>query len=72
MSCRMKEWYFVSRELCNRNNATSLTFQDYDSSDLADFEDTIMKGCDFNRDGKISKKELTMILLALSKQAGEE
>jgi hypothetical protein len=31
-----------------------------------------MKGCDFNRDGKISKKELTMILLALSKQSGEE
>jgi hypothetical protein len=27
-----------------------------------------MKGCDFNKDGKISKKELTMILLALSKQ----
>lgn len=46
--------------------------QDYDTNDLIDFEDTIMKGCDFNRDGKISKKELTMILLALSKQAGED
>ena len=42
-------------------------FQDYDTNDLEDFEETIMKGCDFNRDGKISKKELTMILLALSK-----
>ena len=46
--------------------------QDYDTTDLIDFEDTIMKGCDFNRDGKISKKELTMILLALAKQAGED
>ena len=48
-----------------------LVKKDYDTTDLADFEDTIMKGCDFNRDGKISKKELTMILLALSKQADE-
>ena len=31
-------------------------FQDYDSTDLADFAKTIMKGCDTNRDGKISKK----------------
>ena len=30
--------------------------QDYDSVDLADFAQTIMKGCDINRDGKISKK----------------
>jgi hypothetical protein len=43
--------------------------QDYDTSDVQDFEETILKGCDFNRDGKINKKELTMILLALSKQA---
>ena len=42
--------------------------QDYDTKDLKDFEGIIMKGCDFNKDGKISKKELTMILLALSKQ----
>ena len=34
------------------------TGQDYDSSDLADFAKTIMKGCDTNRDGKISKKVL--------------
>lgn len=44
-----------------------LVKKDYDTNDLEDFEETIMKGCDFNRDGKISKKELTMILLALSK-----
>jgi hypothetical protein len=30
--------------------------QDYDSADLADFAQTIMKGCDTDRDGKISKK----------------
>lgn len=45
-----------------------LVKRDYDTGDLKDFEDIIMKGCDFNKDGKISKKELTMILLALSKQ----
>ncbi len=32
-------------------------------------EDTILQGCDFNRDGKINRKELTMILLALSKSS---
>jgi hypothetical protein len=47
-------------------------FQDYDNNDLADSEATILKGCDFNRDGKISKKELTMILLALSTQANDD
>merc|ERR1719431_1889590 len=43
-----------------------LVKRDYDNTDLADFAQTIMKGCDTNRDGKISKKELTMILIALS------
>ena len=46
--------------------------QDYDTKDLVDFEETILKGCDFNKDGKISRKELTMILLALSKQSSED
>jgi len=45
-----------------------LVKKDYDSVDLADFAQTIMKGCDTNRDGKISKKELTMILMALADQ----
>jgi len=49
-----------------------LVKKDYDTTDLKDFEDTILKGCDFNRDGKINKKELTMILLALSKQESSE
>jgi len=43
-----------------------LVKKDYDTTDLAEFAKTIMKGCDTNRDGKISKKELTMILIALS------
>lgn len=45
--------------------------QDYDAQDLLDFEETILQGCDFNHDGKINKKELTMILLALSKTPDE-
>ena len=44
-----------------------LTSQDYDAKDLDEFQETILRGCDFNRDGKINKKELTMILMALSK-----
>jgi hypothetical protein len=46
--------------------------QDYDAQDLEDFRDSIMRGCDFNQDGKINKKELTMILLALAKANEEE
>jgi len=49
-----------------------LVKRDYDTTDLKDFEDTILKGCDFNRDGKINKKELTMILLALAKQGSDD
>jgi len=49
-----------------------LVKRDYDTDDLKDFENTILKGCDFNRDGKINKKELTMILLALAKQGSED
>jgi len=33
-----------------------LAKKNYDSEDLTDFAKTIMKGCDINRDGKISKK----------------
>lgn len=44
-----------------------LVKKDYDTEDLSDFHETIMQGCDFDRDGKINKKELTMILMALSK-----
>lgn len=49
-----------------------LVKKDYDATDLQDFQDTIMRGCDFNRDGKINKKELTMILLALAKHSQDE
>ena len=33
-----------------------ITLQDYDTSDLADFAHTILKGCDTNKDGKVSRK----------------
>ncbi|XP_021966229.1 calbindin-32 isoform X2 [Folsomia candida] len=49
-----------------------LAKKDYDVQDLADFEETILSGCDLNRDGKINKKELTMILLAISKHSQDE
>ncbi|XP_023701372.1 calbindin-32 isoform X4 [Cryptotermes secundus] len=40
--------------------------------DLQDFEETILRGVDYNQDGKINRKELTMILLALAKHNQEE
>lgn len=46
--------------------------KDYDAQDLLDFEETILRGVDYNQDGKINKKELTMILLAISKHNHEE
>ncbi|XP_063871235.1 calbindin-32-like isoform X3 [Scylla paramamosain] len=47
-------------------------YTDYDALDLQEFQDAIMRGCDFNKDGKINKKELTMILLALARHGTEE
>lgn len=49
-----------------------LVKRDYDAQDLAEFQDAILRGCDFNKDGKINKKELTMVLLALSRHANQE
>lgn len=49
-----------------------LVKKDYDEQDLRDFQETIMRGCDYNRDGKINKKELTMILLALARHSQDE
>ncbi|XP_013782065.1 calbindin-32-like isoform X2 [Limulus polyphemus] len=47
--------------------------RDYDAQDLLEFQDAILRGCDFNKDGKINKKELTMILMALAKRpSGDE
>lgn len=45
-----------------------LVKKDYDTDDLVDFEEAILKGCDIDRNGEVSKKELTMILLALSEE----
>ncbi|PSN54176.1 Calbindin-32 [Blattella germanica] len=49
-----------------------LVKKDYDAQDLHDFEETILQGVDYNQDGKINRKELTMILLALAKHNQEE
>lgn len=46
-------------------------FQDYDAQDLLDFEETILRGVDYDQDGKINRKELTMILLAIAKHNEE-
>ncbi|XP_063708585.1 calbindin-32 isoform X1 [Culicoides brevitarsis] len=49
-----------------------LVKKDYDAQDLTDIEDTIMRGVGYDKDGKVSRKELTMILLTLSKVNVEE
>ncbi|XP_077283223.1 calbindin 53E [Arctopsyche grandis] len=49
-----------------------LVKKDYDAQDLLDFEETILQGVDYNDDGKINRKELTMILLALAKHNQED
>lgn len=49
-----------------------LVKKDYDAQDLEEFEETILRGVDYNQDGKINRKELTMILLALAKHSQEE
>lgn len=45
---------------------------DYDAQDLKDFEETILRGVGYDKDGKISRKELTMILLTLAKMPNDE
>lgn len=42
-----------------------------DTKDIEEFEKMVMEGCDSNGDGKINKKELTTVLLALAKHASE-
>ena len=44
-------------------NKTHCNFQDYDTSDLADLTQTIMKGCDTNTDGKVSKKVIGKFII---------
>ncbi|KAI8432695.1 hypothetical protein MSG28_013658 [Choristoneura fumiferana] len=46
--------------------------KDYDAQDLLEFEETILQGVEYSSDGKISRKQLTMILLALAKHHQEE
>ncbi|CAF1012734.1 unnamed protein product [Rotaria sp. Silwood1] len=43
-----------------------LVKKEYDNDDLQQFKRSLLNGCDVNRDKKISKAELKMILLALN------
>lgn len=43
-----------------------------DTKDIEEFESMVMEGCDANGDGKINKKELTTVLMALAKHASDE
>lgn len=52
--------------------SSSAPSQDYDAEDLKEFEETILQGVDYDKDGKISRKELTMILLTLAKMPPNE
>ncbi|KAF9411572.1 hypothetical protein HW555_009644 [Spodoptera exigua] len=49
-----------------------LVKKDYDAQDLLEFEETILQGVEYSSEGKISRKQLTMILLALAKHHQEE
>ncbi|KAK7790009.1 hypothetical protein R5R35_013338 [Gryllus longicercus] len=44
-----------------------LVKKDYDAQDLQEFEETILRGVDHSEEGKISRKQLTMILLAIAR-----
>ena len=33
-----------------------ISIQDYDATDLDEFSKTILKGCDLNKDGRVSQK----------------
>lgn len=47
--------------------------QDYDAQDLKEFEETILQGVGgYDKEGKVSRKELTMILLTLARMSGEQ
>ncbi|XP_015792856.1 calbindin-32 [Tetranychus urticae] len=45
--------------------------KDYDATDLSSFKESILSACDLDKDGKVNKKELTTILLALAKHSDE-
>ncbi|KAK2140927.1 hypothetical protein LSH36_1204g01006 [Paralvinella palmiformis] len=49
-----------------------LVQQDYDSDDIAFMRHAILDQWDLNRDGRINKSELSMLLLQQSRMAQEE
>lgn len=40
--------------------------QDYDATDLQEFQKAILSGCDYNKDGKINKKVSAVHFTALN------
>ncbi|CAF0974907.1 unnamed protein product [Didymodactylos carnosus] len=48
------------------NDLIQLVKKDYDNEDLQQFKSSLLNGCDVNRDKKISKAELKMVLMSLS------
>ena len=47
------------------------SLQDYDADDLLECQKILLEKCDVNRDGKINKDELTMVLMSCNKTAVE-
>ena len=51
--------------------AAAQSLQDYDADDLLECQKILLEKCDVNRDGKINKDELTMVLMSCNKTAVE-
>ncbi|KAK3586534.1 hypothetical protein CHS0354_035070 [Potamilus streckersoni] len=47
-----------------------LVEEDYDTDDLVECKRILLEKCDLNRDGKINRDELTMVLMSCSKASG--
>ena len=62
----------TSQAHSNQTHASALPKQMPDTKDIEEFQQMVMEGCDANGDGKINKRELTTVLLALAKYASEE
>lgn len=59
-------WY-VFYNFFKYTNDLKIILTYFTKKDLKEFEETILQGVGYDKDGKISKKELTMILLTLAK-----
>ncbi|KAH9491647.1 Calbindin-32, partial [Bulinus truncatus] len=46
---------------------TELVHDEYDVEDIEEFKDILLNECDLNRDGRIDKDELSMVLISFAK-----